>query len=46
MAGRSVRRFIADLGYRVHTPAEVFGKERLDLGLGDDVWLTVVGAKG
>jgi len=28
MAGRTVRRFIADLGYVVHTPAAVFG----DLG--------------
>jgi PIN like domain len=46
MAGRSVRRVIPDLGYRVHTPTEVFGKERLDRCLTDDEWLPVVGAEG
>ncbi len=46
MAGRSVRRFIADLGYRVHTPAEVFGRQRLDAGLADEEWLPVIGVNG
>jgi hypothetical protein len=46
MAGRTVRRFIADLGYVVHTPAEVFGRELLDHGLDDEDWLPVVGANG
>lgn len=46
MAGRSVRRFISDLGYIVHSPASVFGKNRLDEGLDDEDWLPVVGAKG
>ncbi|WP_213454136.1 PIN-like domain-containing protein [Rhizomonospora bruguierae] len=46
MAGRTVRRFIADLGYAVHTPAEVFGRERLEAGLRDEDWLAVVGSRG
>jgi hypothetical protein len=46
LAGRSIRRFIADLGYRVHTPAEVFGRERLEGGLKDEDWLPVIGAQG
>lgn len=46
MAGRSVRRFISDLGYRVHTPASVFGRARLDQGLEDADWLPVVGQHG
>ncbi|BCB81271.1 hypothetical protein GCM10022251_62400 [Phytohabitans flavus] len=46
MAGRTVRRFISDLGYTVHTPASVFGRERLDRGLDDEEWLTLVGATG
>lgn len=37
---------MADLGYVVHSPASVFGKERLDEGLQDEDWLPVVGAKG
>lgn len=45
MAGRSVRRFIAGLGYTVHTPASVFGRTRLEQGLDDEDWLAVVGPK-
>jgi hypothetical protein len=33
MAGKSVRKFLDGLGYSVHTPASVFGRERLDQGL-------------
>jgi hypothetical protein len=30
----------------VHTPAEVFGRDRLDQGLNDEDWLPVIGASG
>jgi hypothetical protein len=46
MAGRSVRRALEDLGYRVHTPPSVFGGVRLAEGLSDEDWLPVVGSKG
>lgn len=46
MAGRSVRRFISDLGYAVHTPASVFGRARLEKGLDDADWLPVAGRNG
>jgi PIN like domain len=46
MDGRTVRRFLADLGYAVHTPTSVFGRERLVEGLQDKDWLPVVGANG
>ena len=46
MAGRSVRRALEDLGYRVHTPASVFGGDRLEQGVSDEDWLPVVGANG
>jgi hypothetical protein len=46
MAGRTVRRFVSDLGYVVHTPSAVFGRTRLDDGLEDEDWLPVVGAAG
>ncbi|GHJ10205.1 hypothetical protein TPA0907_45720 [Micromonospora humidisoli] len=46
MHGRSLRKFIADLGYQVHSPASVFGRSRLDDGLEDTDWLPIVGAKG
>ncbi|WKU03737.1 hypothetical protein [Micromonospora sp. HUAS LYJ1] len=46
MHGRTLRRFIADLGYQVHSPASVFGRTRLDDGLDDEDWLPVIGAKG
>lgn len=45
MDGRTVRRFLADLGYLVHTPASVFGRERLERGLGDEDWLQTAGAR-
>lgn len=46
MAGRTVRRYIADLGYRVHSAASVFGDERLRQGLDDEDWLPIVGREG
>lgn len=46
MHGRSLRRFIVGLGYVVHSPASVFGRERLEAGLRDEEWLPVVGSKG
>jgi hypothetical protein len=46
MAGRTIVRFLRDLGYFVHTPTSVFGRERLDQGLDDDDWLPVIGSKG
>lgn len=46
MAGKTVRRFMDNLGYVVHTPASVFTRARLDDGLDDDDWLPVVGGKG
>ena len=41
-----MRRFIVELGYTVHTPAEVFGRDRLNHGLYDEEWLPVVGRYG
>lgn len=46
MAGRSVRRMLEDLGYCVHTPASVFGGDRLRQGISDEDWLPVVGSSG
>lgn len=46
MAGRSVRRYIADLGYQVHPPAELFGRQRLNEGVADEEWLPIVGGHG
>lgn len=46
MAGRTVRHFFVDLGYIVHTPAEVFGQDRLLHGLDDEEWLPVIGRHG
>ncbi|WP_144022806.1 hypothetical protein [Asanoa hainanensis] len=46
MAGRTVRRFIAGLGYRVHTPGSVFGRDRLEKQLLDEDWLPVAGTNG
>jgi hypothetical protein len=37
---------VADLGYAIHTPSEVFGKARLREGLDDTDWLPVVGSRG
>ena len=46
VAGKAARRYVADLGYKVHSPASVFGRAVLDEGLRDDQWLPVVGARG
>ncbi len=39
---RSVLKFLIDLGYRCHTPAELFGTRDSALGVRDEVWLTRV----
>lgn len=46
LAGRTVRRFITELGYRVHTGASVFSKAVLDKSLSDNDWLPIAGRKG
>ncbi|MGW1059370.1 PIN-like domain-containing protein [Micromonospora rubida] len=46
MHGRTLCRVIANLGYLVHSPASVFGRERLERGLRDEDWLPVIGARG
>jgi len=46
MLGKTVRRFLTDLGYTVHTPVSVFGRERLEQRLDDRDWLPVVGTSG
>nr|MDT0661574.1 hypothetical protein [Micromonospora sp. DSM 115978] len=46
MLGRTVRRFIINLGYAVHSPAELFGRERLHQGVIDEDWLPIVGERG
>ncbi|MFI5495292.1 hypothetical protein [Actinoplanes sp. NPDC051859] len=46
MAGRSVRNFLADLGYTVHTASSVFGRERLLETLHDEDWLALAGLRG
>jgi hypothetical protein len=46
VAGKAARRYVADLDYKVHSPASVFGRDALSQGLRDDQWLPVVGARG
>jgi hypothetical protein len=46
MHGRSLRRCIVELGYRVYSPASVFTRERLEQGLTDEDWLPVIGERG
>lgn len=41
-----MRRTIADLGYAVHTPAEVYGSAALAARVADEVWLADVGRRG
>jgi hypothetical protein len=43
---RSVRRFLMDLGYVVHTPAELLGSRKVALGTSDEVWLAKVAKTG
>jgi hypothetical protein len=46
VAGRAAGRFVARLGYKVHTPASIFGRAALDGGVEDRDWLPVVGSRG
>jgi hypothetical protein len=41
-----VRRLLVDLGYVVHTPAEVFGTREAALGASDELWLEKVAKSG
>lgn len=43
---RRVRKFLVDLGYRVHTPAELYGRRDEALGARDEDWLPLVGQRG
>jgi hypothetical protein len=43
---RSVRRLLTDLGYAVHTPAELFGSRESSLGATDQEWLKRVTGRG
>lgn len=46
LAGKTVRRLIADLGYVVHTPSSVFGRATLGQKLADEDWLPLAGKNG
>lgn len=39
VAGRATRRCLTDLGYVVHTPADLYGSWDLALGARDEDWL-------
>lgn len=41
-----MRRLLVDLGYVVHTPAEVFGTREAALGASDERWLEKVAKSG
>jgi hypothetical protein len=41
-----VRRLLVDLGYVVHTPAELFGTREAALGASDELWLEKVTKTG
>lgn len=43
---RTVRRLLVDLGYKVHTPAEVFGTRADSLGAEDTEWLGKIARSG
>ena len=45
-AGKSVRRCLTDLGYRVHTPGELYDSWSEARGQRDEDWLPLVGARG
>jgi len=45
-AGRTLRRAISDLGYVVHTPAQLYGSRDAAAGTEDVVWLRDVGRQG
>ncbi|GAA1105521.1 PIN-like domain-containing protein [Nocardiopsis metallicus] len=39
VAGRTTRRCLSDLGYVVHTPADLYGSRELAEGVRDEDWL-------
>lgn len=41
-----MRRLLVDLGYAVHTPAELFGTREAAMGASDEVWLEKVAKTG
>jgi hypothetical protein len=43
---RAVLRRLRDLGYIVHTPAQLFGSREAARGISDEEWLTKVGGRG
>ncbi|WP_344429215.1 hypothetical protein [Amycolatopsis minnesotensis] len=43
---RTVRRLIVELGYRCHTPPEVFGTRAESLGVPDTEWLKKIAHTG
>jgi len=43
---RSVRRLLADLGYCVHTPAELFGTRDTSSGAADEEWMKRITGRG
>ncbi|GAA4527902.1 hypothetical protein AB0K05_01025 [Nonomuraea sp. NPDC049486] len=43
---RTIRRLLTGLGYRVHSPAELYGSRDQALGADDDDWLPKVGQRG
>lgn len=43
ITGRTAYNFVRNLGYVVHTPRSVFGRQRVEQGLDDVDWLPVVG---
>lgn len=45
-AGKSVRRCLTDLGYRVHTPGELYETWAQARGQRDEDWLPLVGERG
>lgn len=41
-----MRRLLSDLGYAIHTPAELYGTREAALGAADEDWLAKVGQHG
>jgi PIN like domain len=46
IAGRTIAGGLRDLGYLVHTPAELYGSREAAEGVRDEVWLADVGRHG
>jgi hypothetical protein len=43
---RAVRKLLAELGYRCHTPPEIFGTRADSLGADDTTWLNKISRSG